>query len=700
VVSGEYFAEELRAMRPSKARPETYTRFSDDGRGVVRCSFKTGEVVETLFQSDSVRFGGYVLSPDEQKMLIETHRRSIYRHSFTAEYYVWDVQRRTLTPLSTNGPQQVVEFSPDGERVAFVRANNLFLVDLGTGSERQITHDGERNAILNGIPDWVNEEEFSTDRNLAFSADGSALAWVRYDERAVPIYSFPIYKGLAPAHAEADEYPSEYAYKYPVAGAQNASVSAWAYDIASGQTRQINVPLDAEDYIPRLLATADAKKFAVCTLNRHQDCMDIYLCDPADGSAQRILREQTDKYLSESAYGDLRFYKDGFVLTSERTGHAHLYLYGLDGTLKRALTQGDYDVRTFYDYLPASGRTLFAATDGGPLRTAVFSTDKKGRLSRLTPEQGTAGALFSTDGQYFVKTFSNLTTPPVFSVCDAKGQTLQTLKDNAQLKAKMQPWAGTKEFFSFKTKDGVELNGWMIKPRDFDASKQHPVVMYQYSGPGSQEVRDRWQTGFYPGGLFENVLCDAGFICACVDGRGTGGRGSEWERQTYLTLGQKEAADQVEAALYLGSLPYVDAERIGIWGWSFGGFCTLMAMSEGRPAFKAGVAVAAVANWKFYDSIYTERYMRTPQENAEGYADNPISRAANLHGDLLIMHGTADDNVHYRNCAEVCEAYVQAGKPFDMHIFTNRNHSIYGGKTRTYLLTRIVDFFKEKLLQK
>ena len=684
---------------------ERYTQLSPDHKKIIISSFKTGKEVATLFDVNDIKRGaklnyidGYTLSPDESRILIQTQTKSIYRRSFTAVYYLYDIANKTLEPLSEGGPQQVAKFSPDGNVVGFVRDGNLFVVKLLYGNaETQVTKDGKFNEVINGIPDWVNEEEFSTNCSFDFSADSKMLAWVRYDESQVPIYRMQMWKGAAPAMTENDEYPGEYAYKYPVAGATNSKVTVHSFDIKNRVTRTLQVPVEADGYIPRIHFTDDPEKLAVVTLNRHQNQMDIYMVNPRSTVAKLVVRETNDKYIRETAYGSLKFYKGHFGYLSDRSGYQHLYWYTLNGNLVKQVTSGDFEVTDFYGYDAASGQFYYAAHGTSPLRKEVYSTTGAGKPRLLTSQVGTNEATFSTTMKYFLNVYSSAQQPPVTTLRNASGKVLATLLDNADLKKKADSTFGQKEFFTFTTSEGVTLNGWMVKPRDFDPAKKYPVIMYQYSGPGSQEVKDSWNMGFFGGGSFESYMAEQGYVYVCVDGRGTGGRGAEFEKCTYLNLGLLESRDQVEAALYLGTLPYVDKARIAIWGWSFGGFNTLMAMSEGRPVFCCGVAIAAPSSWRYYDTVYTERYMRTPQENGTGYDRCPISQAKNLSGHLLLIHGTADDNVHVRNAHEMSEALVQAEKQFDMHIYTNRNHSIYGGRTRHHLFTRMCNFFDQHM---
>lgn len=707
VVGGAFYPENIYGVTPIPGDGEHYTQMNAAGTQVIKYSFRTGQQVEVLFDATQARecpfrqFDSYRFSPDGGTLLIATETTPIYRHSYTAVHYLYSLKRNAegridnkVERLSDGGPQQVPVFSPDGTMIAFVRDNNIFLVKrLYGNSESQVTTDGQRNAVLNGIPDWVYEEEFAMDRALEFSADSKMLAYVRWDESAVPSYSFPLYAGEKPRREDYAKYPGAYTYKYPKTGEANSKVSVHTFDIKTKVTRTLKLPLEADAYIPRIRFTRDADKLAVFTLNRHQNRFDLYMADPRSTVCRLALREETDTYIKEGTFDNIRFYDGHFVFMSERSGFSHLYWYDLNGNLDKQITRGDFEVKNFLGLDEETGTFYYTSNEGSPLRQAVWKTDRKGRKTRLTAEEGTHTAQFSTDMKYFLDRYTSLDTPTVITLRDNTGRTLTTLVDNAALNRKLAEYAlPAKEFFSFQTSDGTTLNGWMMKPADFDESRKYPVIMYQYSGPGSQEVLDRF------GISWETYMASQGYIIACVDGRGTGGRGAAFEKCTYLNLGVREARDQVETALYLGLQPYVDKERIGIWGWSFGGYMTLMSMSEGTPVFKAGVAVAAVTDWNYYDTIYGERFMRTPQENADGYrASSAFTRAENLHGDLLLVHGSADDNVHFQNCAEYAEHLVQLGKQFDMQLYTNRNHSIYGGNTRMHLYTRLTNFFNTHL---
>ncbi len=706
VSRGTYRASNIYGIKPM-LDGQYYTQISPDRKRIVKYSFKTGKQVETIFDVEKARdctlkyFDDYIMSPDEKLILIQTKTRSIYRRSFTAEYYIYNVKNNTIEPLSKNGPQQVPLFSPDGFQVAFVRNNNIFLVKLLFGnSESQITKDGEYNKVLNGIPDWVYEEEFGFNRAFDFSADSKMIAYIRFDESQVPMYKFPLYKGMNPEYTEFATYPGEYTYKYPKSGEVNSTVSVHTYDIKSHVTRKMDLPLDKDGYIPRIKFTSDPEKLAIMTLNRHQNRFDLYMANPKSALCKVAIRDESEQYIKEDEYSNIKFYPENIVLMSERDGYNHLYLYTIGGNLVKQITKGKFEVKSFLGWDKQSNVFYYTSNEGSPLRTAVYKIDGKGKKTKLSTRTGTNDAIFSSNYSYYINTFSNISTPTLITINDNKGKELATMLDNNKLKEKIATLTlPQKEFFTFRTAEGVELNGWMMKPANFDTTKKYPVIMHQYSGPGSQQVLDRWGIGsFSDAGMFEAYMADRGYISVCVDGRGTGGRGAEFEKCTYLFLGVKESHDQVEAAKYLGTLPYVDGSRIGIWGWSFGGYNTLMSMSEGSNVFKAGVAIAAPTDWRYYDSVYTERFMRTPKENGDGYdAGSAIKRAPKMHGSLLLIHGTADDNVHLQNMAEYSEALVQAGVQFDEHIYINRNHGISGGNTRNHLMNRVANFFLRNL---
>ncbi len=724
ITGGAFYAKSIAAVEPL-AGGEEYAQISYDGKQIVKYSFRTGKQTGVLFDVATARgarldgVDGYVMSPDGKNILIQTDTRRIYRHSFTATYYIYNVANGKLAPLSDGGPQQTPVWSPDGLQVAFVRDNNIFLVKLlYNNSESQVTTDGKRNSIINGVPDWVNEEEFSFNSAMTFSADSKQIVWVRYDESAVSEVCLPMASDdWNPGARQADKAwmkpDGGYTYKYPKAGEQNATVTLHSYDIKSRQTRKLNLPLDADGYIPRILPTSDPAKVAVFTLNRHQDCLRLFMCNPLTTVCQQVIEDKVSKYVNENVFSNVKIVGSNILLTSERDGYNHIYLYNLNGQQLRKVGDlpqpqriggGEKELHTIvtdvYGYDEATGDIFFAALNSGPTEQQVFVNHKNGKTDCLTPGGGWASATFAQDFKNFICIWSNIDTPTQITLRSTQGKTLATLVDNKELAARYASYdMGKKEVFTFTTSEGVRLIGWLVKPADFDPAKKYPVIMYQYGGPGSQQVKNAWGIGMNgQGAILEQYLAQQGYIVACVDNRGTGGRGAEFEKCTYLRLGELEARDQVETALWLGKQSYVDKDRIAIWGWSYGGWNTLMAMSEGRPVFCCGIAIAPPTCWRYYDTVYTERFMRTPQENAKGYDEIcPIARADKLHGALLLCHGLADDNVHYQNTADYVSALVDADKDFRQLVYTGRNHSIYGGNTRYHLFRQCINFFNQHL---
>lgn len=698
IVAGEFQPKQITGIR-SMADGETYTRLNTDHSAVVKYSYKTGKIVDTVFSVRRAReckfksFDGYEFSADESKMLVWNNKEQIFRHSFKADYFVYELKRNLVYPLSAGGKEQSATFSPNGRMVAFVRNANLFLVKLDYGTESQMTSDGEPNKTCYGVPDWVYEEEFSFSRAFEWSPDNNFVAYIRFNLTKIPDYSFPVYKGLNPSEDAFAAYPGISKVKYPKAGQENADVCVQTYNVQTRVVKTMELGDPDIEYIPRIRFMPQPDKLAVFTLNRQQNKFTIFAANPRSGLSRLLIHEESETYIDNDLFDQITFYPDQIVYVSERDGYRHLYDYSPIGVLRRQITKGNWEVTNFLGYNTANGVYYFETNENSPLRTAVYSLDGKGRKLCLTPNAGINHAEFSNNFNYFVNRFSNLKTPLTTEIRDAGGRTLAVLESNAELKKKWQAnKLQEKEFFTFRTDKYIQLNGWMLKPQGFDVSKNYPVVMVQYGGPKSQQVKDEFKVDW------EQYLVQLGYVVVCVDGRGTGGRGENFAKQTYGKLGLMEAEDQIQTAKYLGSLPYIDKNRIAIWGWSFGGSNVLMSMSLGKGIFKAGIAVAPVTDWRFYDSVYSERYLKTPKENAEGYELSSASHyASQLEGSLLLVHGTADDNVHYQNTAEYAEQLVQAGKQFDMQIYTNRNHFIKGGNTRLHLYERFVRFLDHNL---
>ena len=663
---------------------ERYTTMSD---GRVLCFlYRTGEPAGVLFDASAaeprIEFTDYVLSADERRLLLTTDVEPIYRHSFTAEYWIYDRQDGSLRRLSQGGPQQQAQFSPDGSRVAFVRGGNLFVADPAAGSERQLTFDGRFNHIINGLPDWVYEEEFSFARAFAWSPDGRKIAYLRFDESRVKQYNMNRFAGGL--------YPENYTFKYPKAGEQNSVVEFYCCDAADGSTVRMDTGEQTDQYIPRLFWTPTGQ-LGFYRLNRLQNHFEVLLCD-SSGASRVVYDERNDRYVERVDGRTVTFLPDGdrFVVRSERDGFMHLYLYSVSEGLLDRITSGEWEVT---ELLGIEGdRVYYLSTETSPLRRDLYTVRLDGRgKRRLTGGDGTYRIAPSRGFRYFISYFSNVRTPNRVTLHRSDGRLVRTLEDNAALRTKLDELqVPVKEFFRFATSEGVELNGYMVRPNGFDSSRRYPVLMTQYSGPGSQQAADRWTIGW------EDVLVQQGYIVACVDGRGTGFRGEEFKKCTYGELGKYETVDQIEAARYLASLPYVDPDRIGIYGWSYGGFMALNCILKGNDVFRAAIAVAPVTSWRFYDTIYTEIYNGLPQDNPSGYDDNsPIHFADRLKGKLLIAHGTGDDNVHIQNTYEMITRLVEYDKPFELYVYPDRNHGM--GPSRHHLMERCIEFVQRNL---
>lgn len=672
---------------------EHYTAMNKDRNMIIKYSYRTGNPVDTLFNTSKARectftdFDGYEISSTGHRIMVWCDSEPIYRRSSKAIVYDYDVRRNYVKPFTDSKSKQMIPtYSPDGRMCAYVRDNNIWLKKFDFDTEVQVTKDGELNKILNGITDWVYEEEFSVTNLMAWSPDSEYLAYVRFDETEVPEYSMQMYgNGL---------YPDYYNYKYPKAGQKNSKVTLHSYSVATKDTKELKVPVEADSYIPRIVFTTNPDQLAVMTLNRQQNLFNLYYANPKSGVFRLVLREDNKCYVDSELLNSIQFSPDGFTYISEQDGYSHIYLYSPTGVMQRQVTKGNWDVTQFLGIDPVTKAVYYQSAEESPLRRAVYKIDAKGVKTKLSAEEGTNSAAFSDNFAYYVNSYSNANTPVKITVNETKTKkALRTLQDNATLKEKLTGYAyGKKEFFKVHTASDYELNAWIVKPANFDETKKYPVLMVQYSGPNSQQVLDQY--GFD----WEHYLAANGVIVVSVDGRGTGARGEAFRKCTYLRMGDLESRDQVEAAQALGKLPFVDKNRIAIWGWSFGGYTTLMSMSVGNGTFKAGIAVAPPTDWKYYDSVYTERFMRTPQENFEGYAaTSPLRRAKDLKGQLLLIHGTADDNVHFMQTMEYAEALVQAGKQFDMHVYKDRNHSIYGGNTRYHLYTKMSNFLFNNL---
>ena len=691
VSKGGFRQKSLEGVQSSKDG-QSYTLIENNFQ-IVRFNYKTGERSTVLniksLRNDSLKYiEDYSFSSNESQVLLMTGKTPVYRRSFKATWFVYNFVTKELTRLS-KGQLQVASFSPDGERVAFVRDNNLFIKSLRFGTERQVTSDGFPNKILNGIPDWVYEEEFEFIKAYEWSPDSKQLGFIKYNEEQVPSYSIPMY----PKNAL---YPSENTFKYPKAGEKNSTAEVYVYDVKSGQTLLMDKGTETDNYIPWIRWSYSGKNLGIIRLNRLQNKLELLFANSYTGDTRLIYTEKNKRYIENDFLDNFQFLPDdkSFVILSEQNGWKHLYLYDLTGVKIRPVTSGNFDVMKFYGFDPEAKMFYYQAAAVAPMQREIYGISLDGKKKiQLSVQKGTNDAEFSSNYLYFINRFTNLDTPNTYTIYDIKSKQLRVLEDNHSLKESMASMkVSRKEFFSFKTNEGVQLNGWMIKPNGFNQSSKYPVLMTQYSGPNFQEVLDVFSVSW------DNYMAQNGYLVVCIDPRGSGARGEEFRKCTYGQLGKLESDDQISAAKYMISLPFVDAKRIAIWGWSYGGFISSLCMAKGGELFRAGIAVAPVTNFRFYDSVYSERYNGLPGQNPEGYDDNsPLKLAGNIKNQFLLVHGSADDNVHLQNTMEFSEAMVQAGVQFREMIYTNRNHNLVGGNTRLHLYSMFEKFLNESL---
>lgn len=692
---GAFSTERMDALHPMK-NGQQYSVLNVDRENRLTSvdvyDYQTLKKVKTLINSKDIPeinfFTNYTFNHDESKILLATEVESIFRRSTLGKYYVYDTSSNTVVLVAEEKIQEPT-FSSDGNKIAYGYNNNLFIKDLKSGQTAQITFDGEKNKIINGITDWVYEEEFGFVRAFEWNSSSNTIAFIRFDETNVPEFSMDIYgEGL---------YPTEDVFKYPKAGEANSEVSLHMYDLNNKELYEVKVGKTYTDfYIPRIKWTNKSDVLSVHFMNRHQNELDLWFINTTTKSSDLILEERDAAYVDVT--DNLTFLKDNsFIWTSEKDGFNHIYHYDEDGKLINQITKGNWEVTSYYGLDEKSKTIFYQSTENGSINRDVYSINLNGRnKQRLTKTDGTNRASFSADFSYFINTHSSATTPPEFTLNSAKsGNLIKSIKDNDKLSQKLQDYKTSAKEFSTINVNGNDLNMWMVKPADFDASKQYPLFMYQYSGPGSQSVSNSWNSS---NDYWYQYLAQKGYIVVCIDGRGTGFKGATFKKVTQKELGKYEVEDQIQAAKQLGELPYIDASRIGIWGWSYGGYMSSNALFKGNDVFKMAIAVAPVTSWRFYDTIYTERYMTTPQENPSGYDDNsPLSHVDKLKGDFLLIHGSADDNVHLQNTMRMVEALIQADKQFEWMIYPDDNHGIYGGNTRLHLYKKMSNFIDRTL---
>lgn len=698
IYNGTFRAEEMDELQSMK-NTNQYTVLNLDYQSrsmtIDLYDFATLKKVTTLIDTKSFKelengIDSYTFDDSEKQILIACNSNKIFRHSFTADYYLYNLDNKQLTKLFEDQVQEPT-FSPNGKKIAYSKENNLYVYDIASKQSTAITTDGKKNSIINGITDWVYEEEFAFVRAFDWSKDSKKVAYIRFDETEVPEFSMSIF--------EKNLYPTIETFKYPKAGEKNSLVSLHLYDVDSKGTKNVNLGTYDDFYIPRIEWTNDANVLSAKILNRHQDNLDLLFVDGTTGATKVVLNEKDKAYIDFVDTDNLTFLKDNsFIWTSENDGFNHIYVYDKTGKLRKQVTKGNWEVTSYYGFDEKTNTVFYQSTENGSINRDVYriSLDGKNKL-RLSKNVGTNAATFSPNFQYYINTFSSANQPTTYTLNEAKlGKQVQNIEDNQALASRLKNYnLPSKEFFVMKTAKGNELNAWIMKPKDFDPSKKYPVFMYQYSGPGSQQVNNEWNS--YDDYWFM-MLTQQGYIVACVDGRGTGFKGADFKKVTQKELGKYEVEDQIDAAKVIGNYAFVDKARIGIFGWSYGGFMSSNCILKGNDVFKMAIAVAPVTNWRFYDSVYTERYMQTPQENPSGYDENsPINHVNKLKGKYLLIHGSGDDNVHVQNTMQMMEALIQANKQFDSQIYPDKNHGIYGGKTRIQLYTKMTNFIKENL---
>ena len=662
----------------------------ESSREIVRYEYKTGEVQDTIFSTDRIEpeeissLTDYRFNEDETVLLITTEQNSIYRHSFSSDYYVYLLNEGRLIPVFTRGEQQLAAISPDGKKVSFIYENNLYIKDLKSSNISAITTDGAVNSIINGMPDWVYEEEFALKTGYYWSPDSRKIAYYRFDESKVMEFNMTLYEGL---------YPEWYRYKYPKAGENNARVDIYVYDLTTGTAKIMETGQDTDRYIPRIKWLPNSNEICLIELNRLQNEAKIRIADVFSGKSRVFYTETNEKYISEYMDDFVTFFDKGqkALIMSEKDGYKHLYQYRVDGTMINQVTKGRWAVDKLYGFDESNGIVYFSSTEVSPLERHVYSVQLNGdKKVRITEKRGMNILQFSSGFNYYILTHSDANSPFEYSLHGKDDELIRILEDNSELKdlMKINDFV-KKEFFSFQPEHGIFLNGYQIVPPDFNKRRKYPVLVYVYGGPESQLVLDKWD---YMMAWFQ-LLARKGYIIVCVDNRGTDGRGEDFSKSTYMQLGKLETEDQIALAEYLANQSFVDKKRIGIFGWSYGGTMSLLCLLKGNHIFKMGIAVAPITNWRYYDTIYTERFMRTPQENPEGYDENsPVQFVKNLEGNLLLIHGMADDNVHFQNSIMIVNKLIESDKQFDVQFYPNKNHGIYGGNTTYHLYKRMTDY--------
>jgi len=668
----------------------TTMEYSGDTTSIEKYSYESGQKISTILGSNQIQnieFNSYTFNNDETLLILETESESLYRHSKESIYYIYNIENEELTKISDK-KIRLTSFSPNSKYISYILRNNIYMFNVSTKRTTKITHKGLPNRIICGATDWVYEEEFGLVKGYEWSPSSEYIAYYIFDESKVPEFSMDVFNG--------NLYPNQEKFKYPKAGELNSKVKINIYNILTEENILAQVNKKTESYLPRINWTNKSDKLFVQRLNRHQNHLELLSVNPKSGVSKIIYEERDQAYID--IHNNLTFLKDdsGFLWTSEKNGYNHIYLFQISGKLRRQITKGKWEVTDFYGYNDRDKTLYFQSNEQSPTQKGIYSISVFGSEKKLLSiNTGTNNAMFSDNYNYFINTYSSSSSPNHINLIDYQGEEIRILKESKELKAILENYSLTKkEFFDFNTSEKIKLNGWIMKPVNFNDSIKYPVLMYVYGGPGSQTVTDSWDRNY----MWYQLLCNKGYIIVSVDNRGTGGRGAEFKKCTYKELGKFETEDQIESAKYLSNLTYVDSNRIGIWGWSYGGYMSSLSILKGHKHFSTAIAVAPVTNWRFYDTVYTERYMQTPDENPNGYdLNSPIHHTDSLKGKYLLIHGSADDNVHVQNTYEMVDALVNSNKQFDLFIYPDKNHSIYGGHTRLHLFNQITDFIMKNL---
>lgn len=679
----------------SDAEKYSYTKFDTESKSMSIYVYDIkNDIEELLVKGSDLKPSGseepivmtnYEWSPDE-KYILFTGSLPARSLKTGGAFYIYDVEKKIIVHSVESEHEQInISFSPDSKKIAFVRNYNILIFDLTNGMEKQLTFDGNP-LVLNGVFDWVYEEEFSVIKGYDWSPDSKSIAYWQLDQTYVPAIQIAKWDSL---------YFNFHEMRYPKSGATNSTVNIGVVDLENAKTKWMDIGEEKDIYVARINFTANPDLLSIQRLNRLQNKLDFILAERSTGKSKIIFSETDSCWVD--VHDNLRFLNDKktFLWTSEKDGFNHIYIYDYNGKQVRQLTRGNFEVDAIQSVDEKSGVVFFSSNERGTIYHDLYAIkfDGYGKM-RLTIDAGYHSVSLSQPTKYYIDRFSTANKATITTLYSVEGKKLKELS-TSDMKFAEEYGFSPVENLTFTTSDGISLNAQMIKPHNFDPDKKYPVLIYNYSGPGSQIVSDRWG-GFNL--VWHQLLAQKGYVIFMLDNRGTGGRGKSFKNVVYKNLGKWEVNDMIEGAKYLSSLGFVDVSRIGIWGWSYGGYMSALTLMRGHEYFKAAISVAPVTHWKFYDTIYTERFMSLPSLNVEGYENTSVlSEVKNLKGKLLLVHGTADDNVHFQNAVVLVNELIKENKQFQTMYYPEKDHGIYGGKTREQLYTMMTNFILENL---